>query len=316
MDVEALSRDILAGKFLAVARGITLVENDLPEKEELVGRIFPNTGGAIIIGITGAPGSGKSTLVDRLIQSYRDRGKRVGVVAVDPSSPFTQGAILGDRLRMQTHVCDPGVFIRSMATRGRMGGLSSGCRDAVKILDAAGFDYIIVETVGVGQTEVDIIRLTDLALLVLTPGMGDEIQALKAGVMEIGDIFVVNKKDIEGADRLKAEVEYVMGLSASESGKKPIVMVSAKNNEGVDELLETMDNLVKTMKENGALESRRKRIAAEELLQLIRDKMHRLIETHIVTPESLEVWAEEITSGKKDPYAIVNERVTPRLTLC
>ncbi|TFG62498.1 MAG: methylmalonyl Co-A mutase-associated GTPase MeaB, partial [Spirochaetales bacterium] len=217
MDVEGLARDILDGRFRAIAQGITLVENNLPEKENLIRILYPHTGRAVNLGITGAPGSGKSSLVNRLIHLYRDGGKRVGIIAVDPSSPFTRGAILGDRLRMQDHSRDPGVFIRSMASRGHLGGLSSGCWDAVKILDAAGFDTVIIETIGVGQNEVEIMRLSDLVLLVLVPGLGDEIQALKAGVMEIGDVYVINKMDLEGADRLKAEVEYALNFGAGET---------------------------------------------------------------------------------------------------
>lgn len=317
MDVETLAGDIIAGKFRAVAQGITLVENNRAEKEALIRRIFPYTGKAVKFGITGAPGSGKSTLVDKLIRRYREKDNRVGVIAVDPSSPFTRGAILGDRLRMQDHAGDPGVFIRSMASRGHLGGLSFGCWDAVKILDAAGFNPIIIETIGVGQTEVEIMKLSDLVLLVLVPGLGDEIQALKAGVMEIGDVYVINKADLEGADKLRTEVESALNLGSGETGgcngARSIVMVSAKQNEGVEELAALLEDMLDRYGKNGLFNERRRRICTEEMARLMHIKLNHLLETHVVTSEIMELWTDQILSRQKDPYTIIHEYVIPRI---
>lgn len=212
------------------------------------------------MGITGPPGAGKSTLADRLIQKEREAGKRVAVVAVDPSSPFTGGSLLGDRLRMQTHATDPGVFIRSMASRGHLGGISTAAFDAVKIFDAAGYDTVIVETIGVGQTEIEIIELSDIVMLVLVPGMGDEIQAMKAGVMEIGDIFVINKSDRDGAERLKAEVEYVLMLKEQKDRAEmaDICMTSARDNTGITELYTALQNRHKRNSLSGILVEKEK----------------------------------------------------------
>ena len=212
---DRLTAGVLAGELRAVARAISLVENRDPQATSLVDRLYPHTGRAVLIGVTGSPGSGKSTLVDRLIAREREAGRTVAVIAVDPSSPFTGGAILGDRLRMQDHAADPGVFIRSMASRGSLGGLTAAAGDAVRVLDAAGYDTVLIETIGVGQTEIDVVELADLVLLVFMPGAGDEIQALKAGVMEIGDIYVINKDDLPGAKKLRLEVEYVLSLGGS-----------------------------------------------------------------------------------------------------
>ncbi|MCK4715412.1 MAG: methylmalonyl Co-A mutase-associated GTPase MeaB, partial [Candidatus Marinimicrobia bacterium] len=210
--MQNLARQVLQQNIRAIARAISLIENgvETKKKEKLIDTLHPHCGHGIIWGITGPPGAGKSTLLNRLIEQLRHDNKKVAVIAVDPSSPFTGGAILGDRLRMQKHATDDSVFIRSMASRGHLGGVAGATGDAIKIFDAAGYDHIIIETIGVGQTEIDVMELSDIVLLVLVPGLGDEIQALKAGVMEIGDIFIINKKDIDGADRLRTEVEYVL----------------------------------------------------------------------------------------------------------
>ena len=238
-ETGSLSSRVLAGDVRAVARAISLIENEAPEGAALIGRVFANTGRAYLIGVTGPPGAGKSTLVDRLASEYRKAGRTVGIIAVDPTSPYSGGAILGDRVRMQAHANDDGVFIRSMATRGNLGGLSRATAEAALVLDAAGFDIVIIETVGVGQDEVDIVRTADVSIVTVVPGTGDEVQALKAGIMEIADIFVVNKADREGADRTAASVEAMLSLSTWSDGswRPPILKTEATTGKGVPELV-------------------------------------------------------------------------------
>ncbi|MFY9550268.1 MAG: methylmalonyl Co-A mutase-associated GTPase MeaB, partial [Thermoanaerobaculia bacterium] len=230
---EDLARGVLAGSPRAIGRAISEVERGSVAVPELLRRLFPDTGRARIVGITGPSGAGKSTLVQRLAQAYRKRGRRVGIVAVDPSSPFTGGAILGDRIRMAEIYTDPGVFIRSMATRGALGGLARATTDAVDVLDAAGFDLILIETVGVGQDEVDIARAADTTAVVLVPGLGDDIQAIKAGILEIADVFVVNKSEREGADRAVAQLSMMLDFAPHDAWRPPIVKTSALTAAGV-----------------------------------------------------------------------------------
>src|SRR6202140_1966177 len=236
--VETWADQIRAGDVRAIARAITAIEDHDPLAEEILKQIFPSTGRAHVIGVTGAPGTGKSTLVDRLAAQYRRAGEQVGIIAVDPTSPYTGGAILGDRIRMQGHASDAGIFIRSMATRGFLGGLARATGDVALILDAAGKQHVLVETVGVGQDEVDIVRLADCTLVLLVPGLGDDVQNMKAGLMEIADIFVLNKADRDGADRVEAELEAMLQLAPERNGWKPwIARTIATENKGVDDVV-------------------------------------------------------------------------------
>src|SRR5437660_9583944 len=265
---------IMAGDATAVARAISKVEDGANEASELMKQIFPRTGRALLIGITGAPGAGKSSLVDKLAAFYRKRGERVGIIAVDPSSPFTGGAILGDRIRMQALSLDKGVFIRSMATRGQLGGLARATVDAVAILDAAGYEKILVETVGVGQDEIEIAKAADVCVVVLVPGMGDDVQTMKAGIMEIGDVLVINKADREGVLRTEKELEGL--LSLAERGDKwepPIVKTVAIESKGVEELAAAIGHFAEFQRKAPAANERRQAIARWRILELLRERL-------------------------------------------
>ncbi len=299
---------VLAGDVRAVARAISKVEDASPGASRLMKAVFPYTGKATVIGITGSPGAGKSTLVDKLALYYRKQGERVGIIAVDPSSPFSGGAILGDRIRMQTLGLDPGVFIRSMATRGKLGGLARASVDAVAILDAAGYSKIIVETVGVGQDEVEIVKTADVSVVVLVPGMGDDIQAIKAGIMEIGDVFVINKADRDGVLRTEKELEALLSLAMrSDFWMPPIVKTVATENTGIGALAAAIQSYKEYLENNQASQQRREEIARWRILELLSERLLAQTLSGQSASQLLERLSVEVASKYRDPYSAVDE---------
>ena len=306
MTAPTLSERVLSGDPRAVARAISLIEDEAPAGAELVRRIFASTGRAYLIGVTGPPGAGKSTLVDRMTAEIRRTGRTVGVVAVDPTSPYTGGAILGDRVRMQAHAGDSGVFIRSMATRGHLGGLARETGEAAMVLDASGKDVVIIETVGVGQDEVDIVRTADVSIVTIVPGTGDEVQALKAGIMEIADIFVVNKADREGADRTVTSIEAMLSLHTFADGewRPPIVKTEATTGRGVPELLDTIERFkAHTAAERG---SRRRARAEWRLRELLGRRFMTHVEEKVLQPGEFDELLNRIAARETDPYSVVD----------
>ncbi len=303
---------LLAGETAAIARAITIVEQDQAAAGELLRRVYPRTGRASVVGLTGAPGSGKSSLVDGLIAQYRRLGCRVGVVAVDPSSAFSGGAILGDRVRMQGHATDPAVFIRSMATRGHLGGLARATNDAIDILDAAGYDPVLVETVGVGQDEIEIVKTADIVAVVLVPGMGDDIQAIKAGILEIADLFVINKADREGADRLQADLEQVVSLAPPDGRPRPeILRTIAVERQGLADLVERIRRLGDETGERRRSGRRRER-AESRFLSVIGERLLLRVRRELLDEKGYQELVDAIAERRVDPYSAA-EQVLGRL---
>jgi LAO/AO transport system kinase len=308
--VRELTDRVVAGEVRALARAISLVENDAPEAQAVLSACFPHTGNALRVGVTGAPGAGKSTLVDRLARGWREAARKVGIVAVDPTSPFTGGAILGDRIRMQERLGDDGLYVRSMATRGALGGLAKTTADVAQVIEASGKDVVLIETVGVGQDEIDIVRLADVTIVVLVPGMGDDVQSLKAGIMEIADIFVINKSDREGADRVEKEIRAMQSLAQShEDWVPPVVRTVATTGEGVPALFTAIEEIQQWLMAVGRLESRRKAYWRARMEEMIRQSLLKEARAHGLSAEDLALYAERITAKQEDPYSLVPKLV-------
>ena len=308
LPVEAWAEQVRAGNVRAVSRAITAIENHQQEAEALLRLLFPHTGQAYLTGVTGAPGTGKSTLVDRLAAYYRKKQEQVGVVAVDPTSPYSGGAILGDRIRMQGHAGDGGMFIRSMATRGFLGGLARATAEVALLLDAAGKKQVLIETVGVGQDEIDIVRLADCVIVMLVPGLGDDIQNMKAGLMEIGDIFVLNKADREGADGLEQQLLAMLSLVMPRDGwHPPVVRTVATENKGVEALAETVAKFRMHFEASGERQRKQVEHWKNRLIELLGSRLLERALGGAGGEARLAELAGEVADRKKDPFAAVNE---------
>jgi LAO/AO transport system kinase len=306
--VDDWAAKVRAGDVRAISRAITAIENHSTEAEELLRQLFPHTGKAYLTGVTGAPGTGKSTLVDRLAAYYRKREDRVGVIAVDPTSPYSGGAILGDRIRMQGHASDTGIFIRSMATRGFLGGLARSTAEVALLLDAAGKRQVLIETVGVGQDEIEIVRLADCVLVVLVPGLGDDIQNMKAGLMEIGDIFVLNKADREGADRLDEQLHAMLSLVMPRDGwQPPVIHTVATENKGIDELAVTVEKFRAHFESSGQRRQKHVELWQNRLIEMLESRMLEKVLGGKEGEARLRSLAVEVAERKKDPFTAVSE---------
>jgi LAO/AO transport system kinase len=302
---------IRAGDVRAVARAISAIEDGSAESQELLRALFPLSGKARIIGLTGAPGAGKSTLVHQLAREYRKQQKTIGIVAVDPTSPYTGGAILGDRIRMQAHYADDGIYIRSMATRGFLGGLARTTADVATALDASGKDLILIETVGVGQDEIDIVRLADVTIVILVPGMGDDVQSIKAGIMEIADIFVINKSDREGADRVEKEIRAMQSLAMRHDAWMPtIVRTVATDATGIPELAQAIADYERFLLDKGLLLEKKISNWRERLVEMLREQLLQSLMTRHLTEKAISDYAADIASHRRDPYTLVDEIVS------
>jgi LAO/AO transport system kinase len=305
-----LAERLLAGDLRALARAISLVEDDAPAARALLSACFPHTGEALRIGITGAPGAGKSTLVDQLARAFREQQQKVGILAVDPTSPFSGGAILGDRIRMERHHADAGVYTRSMATRGAMGGLAQAAVDAAMLIEASGRERVLIETVGVGQDEIDIVRLADITVVVLVPGMGDDVQSIKAGILEIADIFVVNKCDREGADRVEKELKSMQSFASSHgTWIAPVVRTVASTGQGIDGLVAAIGDFTQWLSSDGHLQARREEQWRQRLTEMVRTELLRGLRAHGLKPEELAEHARRITARQEDPFATTADLV-------
>ena len=308
-NVQDLLEGVLSGNVRSISRAISLIEDDHEAAFGLLKALFPHTGKAHVIGITGPPGAGKSTLTDHLISAYRQQNKNVGVIAVDPTSPFTGGAILGDRVRMSRHYNDPGVFIRSMATRGTLGGVSRGTYDAVTALEAAGMDVVIIETVGVGQDEIDIVNTAHSSAVVLIPGMGDEVQAIKAGILEIGDVFIVNKADRSGTSRLITELGMMLDLAGEQfdGWRPPVLKTIASNGEGITEVLDAFDKHRSFLTETGEGHKRELQRNRHRIKELWKEAAMERLLSRLLPDEELQEAAERISDRSAEPFSLIED---------
>jgi LAO/AO transport system kinase len=309
-DIQTWLDQLRSGDVRTLARAISTVENRAPGWSELLKALFPHSGKARVLGLTGPPGAGKSTLVDQLARVYRKQDRKVGIVAVDPTSPYTGGAILGDRIRMQEHFSDPGIYIRSMATRGSLGGLARTTADVTTVLDASGRDLIMIETVGVGQDEVDIVRLADVTILILVPGMGDDVQTIKAGIMEIADIFVINKSDRDGAEHVEREIRALQSLATRHDGwVPPIVKTVASQGTGVEELAGAVSDYESYLQEKNLAHNKSVENWQERLVEMLRDTLLEKARKQL-GDGNLARMAAEVAEHKRDPYTLIEEIAT------
>ncbi len=309
LDTKLWIEQLRSGNIRALSRAISTVENRAPGWSDLLKALFPHTGRSLVLGLTGAPGAGKSTLVDQLARHYRKENKTVGIIAVDPTSPYTGGAILGDRVRMQDHFSDPGIYIRSMATRGSLGGLARSTADVATVLDASGRDLIMIETVGVGQDEVDIVRLADITIVILVPGMGDDVQTIKAGIMEIADIFVINKSDRDGAVHVEKEIRALQSLAMRGDGwTPPVVKTVASEGKGIEELAGAIANFESYLRQKNLVKTKSVENWEGRLVEMVRDAMLEKARAQF-GDGNLARLAAEVAEHKRDPYTLVEEIV-------